>query len=1187
MGKGRLQVVESPDVPTPVLHGLVRPKLVLPAGFATRFSAEELRFIFLHELAHVKRRDIAMNWLVAVLQVIHWFNPLVWLGFARWRADRELACDALALDAAGPDQNREYGRTILRLLESLTPRVAAPGLVGILEDHRQLKQRLQMIASYRPARRWGIWSVLLLAGLAVVCLTDAQSPKSNPTGATVTNISTNTPSEEEAREVRRGQDPALSGNETNLEAREIVVTVLDAATGMPLAGAEVFAPYTGDWRRPKRLTDQNGKFAIRFLLQPAGLRRQMSNFSISASHPKYATRSVMWTSSGGDVYEGLPSEFTLKMERGIPIGGTVLDDRGQPLAGVRVLLSGSGYRGFTMGGNERRTHEYSEIYQTAKQLPAAVTDDAGRWTFAHFPGDLSRVEATFVRPDDSQEVFATDGEEHPLNRRPPISLAELKATNATVRLPEGVTVRGLVMDDTGKPVAGATVKEGYGHGNIVRVAEFQTDANGRFERPHRVPRQWIYTATAPGRATVSVVAQVEAGMPDVRIVLPPANLLKLWATDDAGQPLAEVAFTIDTHRTEGQLLDWSGTTDPNGLAVWTNPPTAPVTLYAGAKALGAMRKVKVAAGETEKRVVLSKTAAEKITVRIRAVDAETRQPVKVQAVSARYESIPSSFKRLEGENTTAFVAEIRRTDFRVGMYPSYELKVDAEGYESLTTEQIDFDLGDQELELALTRSGGASQLQVLTPEGKPAAGAKLWVRATSDAGESLFMNAPGRYHGDRLAKEQASDDGHVKLPGVPADAPVIITHTNGFLAMPMAALKRSPEVHLQPYGAVKGRLLVAGKPKEGVNVSLGTLNWSPALGFHLGLTATTEQNGRFTFTQVPPGEFKLYQWAMPKTRRGSGGAIIETWQMPVTVRPGETSTVEYASAGRVVIGQAKPDRAELAVDWQNDVHVLSLKLPDAPAEARPNREDFATFAAFIKAHNASFQSPARLKQAREARAYQLSIEEDGSFRVEDVPPGTYELRIRVTKPEESSRRSPMMSKGEELALLVREVVVPEGKEALDLGTLTVPVTGNADVVVKHTPPVRLQARTLDGQPLMLEQFKGRNVLLVFWTSWSERSTEQLDELAKLRNELGPDVALTLVGVSLDEDAASARKAVEARGYRWTQGWLDAKGRAQAAAAFDVKTLPAVFLLDAEGRVVARDLQRDRLPVAVKRQLAKK
>jgi len=116
--RARLVVVESGDVSSPALQGLIRPQLLLPKKFAGNFSLRELRHIFLHELAHVKRRDLWLNWLVALLQVAHWFNPLVWIAFTRWRADRELACDALALEAAGAGHNKEYGQTILRLLES-------------------------------------------------------------------------------------------------------------------------------------------------------------------------------------------------------------------------------------------------------------------------------------------------------------------------------------------------------------------------------------------------------------------------------------------------------------------------------------------------------------------------------------------------------------------------------------------------------------------------------------------------------------------------------------------------------------------------------------------------------------------------------------------------------------------------------------------------------------------------------------------------------------------------------------------------------------------------------------------------------------------------------------------------------------------------------------------------------------
>jgi beta-lactamase regulating signal transducer with metallopeptidase domain len=89
-------LVESGEVGSPSLFGFVRPRLLLPTGLAKSFSLTELRYVFLHELSHIKRRDILVGWVVTVLQILHWFNPLVWLAFHRMRVDRELACDALS-----------------------------------------------------------------------------------------------------------------------------------------------------------------------------------------------------------------------------------------------------------------------------------------------------------------------------------------------------------------------------------------------------------------------------------------------------------------------------------------------------------------------------------------------------------------------------------------------------------------------------------------------------------------------------------------------------------------------------------------------------------------------------------------------------------------------------------------------------------------------------------------------------------------------------------------------------------------------------------------------------------------------------------------------------------------------------------------------------------------------------------
>ena len=172
-----LVLVESSEIISPALFGLFHPRMLLPKNFTVRFSECELRFVFLHELAHLKRRDLPVQWLFALLQALHWFNPMVWLAFARWRIDRELACDARALEAAGSDQNKAYGSTILRLLEEFNQRPVAPGIVGILEDKRQLRRRIEMIAHFKRPSRWSALAIFLLAIIAVGCLTDPQRKK--------------------------------------------------------------------------------------------------------------------------------------------------------------------------------------------------------------------------------------------------------------------------------------------------------------------------------------------------------------------------------------------------------------------------------------------------------------------------------------------------------------------------------------------------------------------------------------------------------------------------------------------------------------------------------------------------------------------------------------------------------------------------------------------------------------------------------------------------------------------------------------------------------------------------------------------------------------------------------------------------------------------------------------------------
>jgi len=168
--------VESEDMKTPALVGFLTGKLLLPKKMIGTFSRQELRHVLFHELVHIKQHDVALNWFMCILQILHWFNPLVWLAFARMRMERELACDSLALTHCGDEDGQAYGRTMLRLVQCAPESRALPGTIGILEDHGQIKKRIMMIGNHNAhVTERSILGITVVAVLCMTGLTDAFS----------------------------------------------------------------------------------------------------------------------------------------------------------------------------------------------------------------------------------------------------------------------------------------------------------------------------------------------------------------------------------------------------------------------------------------------------------------------------------------------------------------------------------------------------------------------------------------------------------------------------------------------------------------------------------------------------------------------------------------------------------------------------------------------------------------------------------------------------------------------------------------------------------------------------------------------------------------------------------------------------------------------------------------------------
>lgn len=100
---------------SPFVCGIRRPVVVLPRSIIAALSPNEMRLVLLHELAHVRRRDLVWSWIGEIARVVYFFHPIVhWVG-SRLHLERELACDKLALAHSAGDAG-EYAATLVRVV---------------------------------------------------------------------------------------------------------------------------------------------------------------------------------------------------------------------------------------------------------------------------------------------------------------------------------------------------------------------------------------------------------------------------------------------------------------------------------------------------------------------------------------------------------------------------------------------------------------------------------------------------------------------------------------------------------------------------------------------------------------------------------------------------------------------------------------------------------------------------------------------------------------------------------------------------------------------------------------------------------------------------------------------------------------------------------------------------------------
>ncbi len=164
------ELLSGPHVDRPMLVGAIRPAILLPPAMHNgETSGDALRAVLAHELAHVRRGDLAWMRLSAVVRALFFFHPLVRLAHREATLAREADCDALALEASGIRPSA-YGRILLDFAAGGAGRTALPAsAIGMAGPAGILKRRLiamKMSQHQQPShcRRVSWTAALLLAG---------------------------------------------------------------------------------------------------------------------------------------------------------------------------------------------------------------------------------------------------------------------------------------------------------------------------------------------------------------------------------------------------------------------------------------------------------------------------------------------------------------------------------------------------------------------------------------------------------------------------------------------------------------------------------------------------------------------------------------------------------------------------------------------------------------------------------------------------------------------------------------------------------------------------------------------------------------------------------------------------------------------------------------------------------------
>src|SRR6266567_7053956 len=166
-------VMVSHDVDVPTAVGFRNPVIILPAWLVEETGPTELKYIVLHELAHLRRRDDWTNLAQKVVKALLFFHPGVWWIERRLSLDREMACDdAVLAQSASP---KGYAQCLARVAEKSFLRRQIALAQAAVSRMRQLSLRVTQILDVQRPRTTHLWkpAIPFVVTVAALCIFSA------------------------------------------------------------------------------------------------------------------------------------------------------------------------------------------------------------------------------------------------------------------------------------------------------------------------------------------------------------------------------------------------------------------------------------------------------------------------------------------------------------------------------------------------------------------------------------------------------------------------------------------------------------------------------------------------------------------------------------------------------------------------------------------------------------------------------------------------------------------------------------------------------------------------------------------------------------------------------------------------------------------------------------------------------